>query len=102
MPLRWGGQMRKQWRYVALYGPEVMLCAARAQIGPLSQSFWAVWDREQGRRFAHTRMRPGGGEVRLDGERVEVSSREVKASLQLRESGAIEAVCPSGARGFGW
>jgi Protein of unknown function (DUF2804) len=102
MPLRWGGELRKRWRYVALFGPQVMLCAARVQIGPLSQSFWAVWDREEGRRFAHTRMRPGGGEVRLEGPELEVHTADVRASLRLGEGEAVECVCPSGERGFGW
>jgi len=29
-----------------------MLCAARVQIGPFGQAFWAVWDRDERRRFA--------------------------------------------------
>lgn len=37
----------------------------------------------------------------LDGPRVEVRSREVKAELTLGESEAIEVVSPSG-RGWGW
>ena len=101
MPLRRDGQMRKRWRYVGVYGPEVMLCAARAQIGPLSQSFWALWDREGRRRYAHTRVLPGGGDVVLDGPLVEVDSRGVRASLRLGDAAAIESICPSGS-GWGW
>ena len=54
MPLRSNGQTRKRWRYVGVFGEELMLCAARAQIGPLSQSFWVFWDRS-GRHDARTR-----------------------------------------------
>jgi hypothetical protein len=37
MPLRRDGQNRKRWRYVGVFGEELMLCAARAEIGPLTQ-----------------------------------------------------------------
>ena len=92
MPLLRQWAPRKRWRYVGLYGPEVMLCAARAEIGPAPQSFWAVWDREAGRRFAHTRMRPGGHEVVMEGARIEVRGDEVRASLELGEAEPIGAV----------
>jgi hypothetical protein len=102
MPLRWCGATRKRWRYIGLYGPELMLCAARAQIGPFGQAFWAVWDRQEGRRFAHTRMRPGGGEVEIEGSRIELRAGDVQASLRLGEAEPVESVCRSGERGFGW
>ena len=35
MPLRRDGQTRKRWRYVGVFGEELMLCAARAEVGPL-------------------------------------------------------------------
>jgi hypothetical protein len=101
MPLRSHGQMRKRWRYVGVYGPEVMLCAARAQIGPFSQSFWAVWDREGRERHAHTRVLPGGRDVVMDGPRVRLDSRGVRADLRFADSAAIESICPSGS-GWGW
>ena len=101
MPVRRHGQMRKRWRYIGVYGPEVMLCAARVQVGPFGQCFWAVWDRESERRFAHTRIRPGGSEVVMDGPRVEVSGGDVRASLRLGEGEPVESICASG-RGWGW
>jgi hypothetical protein len=101
MPLRRDGQLRKRWRYVGIFGEEVMLCAAKAQVGPLSQSFWVLWERRERRRHAHTRLRPGGGEVMFDDGRVEIRSREVRASLSLGECTPIEALCPSGS-GWGW
>ena len=78
-----------------------MLCAARVQIGPLRQSFWALWDREERRRYARTRMRPGG-EVTMDGAEVRVDAPSVAARLRFGEGAPIEAVCPSGERGYGW
>jgi hypothetical protein len=101
MPLRRDGAMRKRWRYVGVYGEEVMLCAARAQIGPLTQCFWAIWDRAGGRRLAHTRLRPGGSEVVMDGPLVALDSRGVRARLRLGDGAPVESICPSG-RGWGW
>jgi hypothetical protein len=101
MPLRSDGQTRKRWRYVGFFGEELMLCAARAQIGPLSQSFWVLWDRRSKRPAAHTALRPGSREVRMDGPRVEIEARGLRASLQLGEAAAIESICPSG-DAWGW
>jgi hypothetical protein len=101
MPLRSRGQTRKRWRYVGFYGEELMLCVARAQIGPLGQCFWALWDREGDRSYAKTRLRPGSREVRMDGSRIEIEARELRASLVLGDSAPIETICPSGS-GWGW
>jgi hypothetical protein len=81
MPLRRDGQNRKRWRYVGLFGEEVMLCAARAEIGPLTQSFWILLDRQSGEQHAHTALRPGGREVRFDGPALEIEARGLRASL---------------------
>lgn len=101
MPLRSRGQTRKRWRYVGFYGPDLMLCAARAQVGPLGQCFWALWDRDSGRSYANTRLRPGSSEVRMDGPRIEIEARELRASLLLGDSAPVEVICPSGS-GWGW
>jgi hypothetical protein len=101
MPLRRDGQMRKRWRYVGVFGEELMLCAAQAQVGPLRQSFWVLWERQERRRHAQTRMRPGNRTVRLDGPSVEIRAGDVRASLTLGECAPIESICPSGS-GWGW
>lgn len=101
MPLWRHGAVRKRWRYVAVYTPEVMLCAARAQVGPFGQCFWAIWDRQGGCLHDHTRMRPGGTEVVMAGPRIEINSRGVRARLRLGDSPPVEAICPSG-EGWGW
>lgn len=97
MPLRDQGQTRKRWRYVALFAEELMLCAARAEVGPLAQSFWVLWDRQAGRQWAHTALRPGSREVALAGPRLEIDGPGLRAELRLGEAKAIEATCPSGA-----
>jgi hypothetical protein len=103
MPLRSEGQNRKRWRYVGFFGEEVMLCAARAEVGPLGQCFWVLWDRARQQPAAHASLRPGSREVVLDGPRLEIDARGLRASLRLGECAAIEAKCPSpGGRGWGW
>jgi Protein of unknown function (DUF2804) len=94
--------MRKRWRYVGVYGPEVMLCAARVEVGPFRQSFWVIWDRQGRRRHTRTRQLRGGGEVRIVGPEVLLRGRGVAAELRLGEGAPVEAVCPSGERGYGW
>ncbi len=101
MPLRSLGQTRKRWRYVGFYSPRLMLCAARAEIGPLGQCFWALWDRDGDRSYANTRLRPGSNEVRMDGAEIVIEARELRAKLLLGDSAPIESICPSGAA-WGW
>ena len=45
LPIRRDGHWRKRWRYVGAFGDELLLCAARINVGPLGQTFWAIWDR---------------------------------------------------------
>jgi hypothetical protein len=101
MPLRSAGQLRKRWRYVGVFAEELMLCAARAQIGPLTQSFWVLWDRRDQRPAAHTALRPGSREVQMDGPQVEIEARGLRASLRFGDSMPIESICPSGSA-WGW
>jgi uncharacterized protein DUF2804 len=48
----------KRWRYLGLYGEDLMLCAADVRIAGLPQAFWATWDRRDLRE--KTVFRPGG------------------------------------------
>jgi hypothetical protein len=96
MPLFDHGQLRKRWRYVAVFAEELMLCAARAEVGPTTQCFWVLWDREQQRQWAHTSPLPGSREVIFDGPRLEIDGPGLRASLELGDAAAIEATCPSG------
>jgi hypothetical protein len=101
MPLRRDGGLRKRWRYVGFYGETVMLCAAKAEVGPASSSFWVFWDREQGRELAHTVLRPGSHEVTFDGPWLIIDGPDLHARLRLGEAEPIESICPSGS-GWGW
>lgn len=96
MPLFDQGQLRKRWRYVAVFAEELMLCAARAEIGPATQSFWVLWDRERRQQWAHTSPLPGSREVSFGGPRLEIDGPGLRASLELGEVAPIEATCPSG------
>jgi Domain of unknown function (DUF2804), C-terminal len=99
MPSRQGLRPLKAWRYVGVYGPEVMLCLASARIGPARQSFWAVWDRTAGRLYERTVM--GAGAVRLAPGRARLADRELQLDLTLEERPGIETVCPS-ASSYAW
>jgi hypothetical protein len=96
LPLFSHGQLRKRWRYVGVFSEEVMLCAARAEVGPLTQSFWIFWDRRGRNHAARTILLPGSREVTLDGPRLEIDGPDLRASLRLGEVAPIEVTCPSG------
>src|SRR5437588_2351285 len=81
MPARDGLRPLKAWRYVGVYGPEVMLCVASARIGPARQSFWAVWDRRARRLRDRTVI--GRGTVRLAYGHALVADENVSIDLAL-------------------
>jgi hypothetical protein len=102
MPLLRGGRLLKRWRYVGVYGPEVMLCAGSARIGPAWQVWWAVWDRAAGRLHERTRMARGRHAVRVEAPgRLWVRDGAVEIDLRLREGPAVEVVTPAG-RAYAW
>lgn len=99
MPSHQGLRPLKAWRYVGVYGSDVMLCAAVIRIGRARQSFWAVWDRRRRRLLERTSV--GAGAVRLPPGRVLVNDRGVQLDLALEEEAGIEAVCPTG-ESYAW
>jgi hypothetical protein len=99
MPSRQGSRPLKRWRYVGVYGDELMLCLASIRIGPARQAFWAVWDRRERRLRERTAI--GRGNVRLAPGQAQVSEREVMLELSWEERAGIESVCPSGAS-YAW
>jgi hypothetical protein len=84
----------KQWRYVGVYGRDLMLCVGAARVGPARQSFWAVWDRNA--RELYERTRWGRGGVRLDRPGLVLVEDRVRIELALDESDGIETICPNG------
>jgi len=117
MPLRRSGVWRKRWRYLGAFCDELLLCAARIQVGPVGQTFWVIWDREAQRMWERTRMLvPGArGEVwteagdnglvyHVEGEQslVRIESHhpeagETRAFLRPGAGAWVEAICPNGA-----
>ena len=99
MPSHHGLRPLKAWRYVGVYGPELMLCVASVRIGPARQSFWAVWDREAKR--LHERTATGRGGVRLALGEALVLGDAVRLELRLDETAGVETVAPTG-RSYAW
>ncbi len=99
MPSRLGTRPLKTWRYIGVFGPEVMICLAAVRIGRARQSFWAVWDREARRLHERTWLSAGGVALTPGGARV--SDGSALLELAFAESGGVETVCRSG-DGYGW
>ncbi len=76
--------LRKRWCWLGAFGPELMLCAAWAEVGVARVSWWAVWDGASLREGYKRSWR---------GTRVGASGAQVDGVLSLRvERGrAIEA-----------
>jgi hypothetical protein len=107
MPLLHRGRPLKRWRYVGVFCEELMVCAARVQVGVFRQSFWAVLCRADGRLRERTRTLVRRGAVqfadptRENGPdsacgRLRVSDGEVLLDLLLEEAPGIQVVCPHG------
>lgn len=101
-PLRRHRRWRKRWHYVAAFSDELMACAARVEVGPLGQTFWALLDRRSGELIERTRtVLPGAaGEVTADrpGERgatavVEIRSAALSGRLRLGQGRPWDATC---------
>jgi hypothetical protein len=99
MPSHQGSRPLKAWRYVGVYGSELMLCLAQARIGRARQSFWAVWDRQDER--LHQRTALGRGGLRLDRGRAELLERGLSVGIVLDEQPGIETICRSG-ESYAW
>jgi hypothetical protein len=88
MPPWRGGRPLKRWTWVGAFGPDVMLCAALAHVGPFASSWWAVWD---GARLVERTVRRAiavtAGSVSVDG-----------IELAVGPGAEIEVVSPHGAQ----
>ncbi len=72
-------RMYKAWTWIGAFGPELMLCAASARVGPARTGWWAVWD---GKRLYERTFRSSG--------RVAVTPRRVHVE------GALDLVVEPG------
>lgn len=93
-----GGRPRKSWRYVGVFGDGLMACAAQVAIGPVRQSFWALWLDGGPQMRERTRLLPRRGEVLLGREpgRLTVRDMGVDLDLELYEQEGFVAHCPHG------
>jgi hypothetical protein len=112
-----GRRLRKRWRYVGVFCDEFMLCAARAQVGPVGQTFWAIVDRSTGEMIERTRKHPpfGRGDVWSltadksiwpigsdeEGVVTWVDAKEARAKLEVGKGTWVESVNLNGAPGEG-
>ena len=101
MPLVRQGRPVKRWRYVAAFGERLMLCAAEVRIGPGSQTFWAVWDRDKRALRERTRLRRPSRFVAVPPGRVWVDDGTVQMSL-LVDAAGVEAVETASQHGRSW
>lgn len=99
MPSHDGARPLKAWRYIGVYGPQVMLCLGAVRVGRLRQSFWAIWDRERGHLYERTLT--GRREVSLWPGGASIRSREVSLELRFDETPGLETVSRSG-RSYAW
>ena len=99
MPLLRGGRPLKRWRYVGVYGRDLMLCAGRARVGIVPQAFWGV---VQPGSAVRDRTSLRGAGVRFDGSRVVIESGGVRADLVIDEEGGVESVNEHGGGGYVW
>jgi hypothetical protein len=99
MPARQGLRALKAWRYVGIFGPELMLCLGAVRVGPARQAFWALWDRQTS--LLYERTVRGRGTVRLEPGRARVADGRVELDIELAETDGIETICPSG-ESYAW
>ena len=95
MPAWRGSRPLKRWRYVGVFGPDLMLCVGQVRVGPARQSFWAVWDRATRRLRERTLRSSGGVRLGLDRPgRVLVLGDGVEIDLALEEVDGVETIAP--------
>jgi hypothetical protein len=98
-PGRFAGRTRplKRWRYLGVFGEDVMACFGEVSIAGVPQRFWATWDGRELR--GRTVFRPGevsvgeaevrapGAELRVEpaGEPVEVRSPHGRCEIWTRK-----------------
>jgi len=94
MPTWRDGRPLKRWRYLGVYGPDVMLCVATARVGVVPVAWWAVWDRAA-RTLVESTHRGHGGVVVGPGHAA-VEEGPVTFDLEWEETAPVEVVSPHG------
>jgi hypothetical protein len=91
MPAWRGRRPLKRWTWVGAFGPELMLCAAVARIGPATAAWWAVWD---GATLTERSLRRSGRLV-VTPSRVSVPG---VMELSVDDGAPVEVVSPHGSQ----
>jgi uncharacterized protein DUF2804 len=91
MPLLRRGRPLKRWRYLGVYGPELMLCVGDARVGGIPQRWWAV-------ALPDGSLFEGASGVELTPGHALVQG---VIELSLEEAGGVEVVSPHG-RSYIW
>src|SRR4051794_23323629 len=78
--------LRKSWRWIGAFGPDVMLCVAAARVGRLHRSWWAVWDGSQ--------LREGTRVAELSPARAVVRDGDTTLDLGWEGGTAVRADSP--------
>jgi hypothetical protein len=92
-PLLHGTRPLKRWCWVGVFGPELMLCAGHAHVGPLSRRWWAIALPDGKLR---ERTTAGGGGVRVSPDRVSVNAADARIEIELEPADGVEVASPSG------
>src|SRR5688500_3363025 len=96
LPLVHDAQLRKQWRYVGVYGERLMLCVGYARIGPAPQAWWAIWDRSRQALRERTRLVSPRKYVSLRNDRALVHDGSVEIDLTFAPGTAVETASRHG------
>lgn len=100
MPMWRYGRLLKRWAYVGLYGPDAMVCAGVAHIGPITQRFWAV-ALPDGTVRDQTVLR--GGTVEVSQQAMRFESKAASASVTVGRAGDQgQTASPAGRGGYAW
>ena len=114
MPIVRGGRPLKHWRYVGVYGPQLMLCAAEVFVGPLASRYWGVATPDGELLAGRSRVGAGGVTVADSAVRVEARARStgdgrarphVSIDLALDASATppdVESVAGGRRRAYQW
>jgi hypothetical protein len=89
-PLMHGTRPLKRWCWVGVFGPDLLLCAGDARVGPLTRRWWAIaWP--DGKLREHT-----GGRLRVDPAGIRVHAQGVRIEVDLEPAEGIETASPAG------
>ncbi len=99
LPLLRSRQLRKRWHYVSFWSAELSVCAARAEVGPLQQEYWGIWDRRAGQFRERTHLFTK--RVELASNRARIRDGDAEIDLIFEPCTSFEVYRPA-ARAYIW